>query len=84
MSDQVDALLGNVNRNIMTEIMPIHISFMAAYPDFIAAGLVFLLSSKLNKVKNVIIKNIIEHNLGTFIVIKSILSQQLFRKIFFF
>ncbi|KAI5709708.1 hypothetical protein M8J76_001852 [Diaphorina citri] len=44
MSDQLDALLGNVNRNVMTQVMPIHISFMAAYPDFIAAGIVFLLS----------------------------------------
>uniref|UniRef100_A0A8D8ZXD8 High affinity cationic amino acid transporter 1 n=1 Tax=Cacopsylla melanoneura TaxID=428564 RepID=A0A8D8ZXD8_9HEMI len=44
MSDQLDALLGNINRNAMLEVLPIHVSFMAPYPDFVAAGIVFLLS----------------------------------------
>ncbi|KAI5639111.1 amino acid permease domain-containing protein [Phthorimaea operculella] len=44
MANYIDSLCNNTMGKTMTEIMPIRIPFMAEYPDFLAFGLVMLIT----------------------------------------
>ncbi|XP_045497938.1 cationic amino acid transporter 3 [Colias croceus] len=44
MANYIDSLCNNSMANTMTRIAPIHVSFLADYPDFFAFGLVLLIT----------------------------------------
>ncbi|XP_075237864.1 cationic amino acid transporter 3-like isoform X2 [Lycorma delicatula] len=44
LSNYVDNLLGNVMQKTLTEVLPLNISFLSPYPDFLSCGLVLMLS----------------------------------------
>ncbi|KAI5708435.1 cationic amino acid transporter 3-like isoform X1 [Diaphorina citri] len=45
ISNQIDSLLGNAYQKSMESLLPIRYSFLSTYPDFIAAGIVMLMSA---------------------------------------
>lgn len=44
LSNYVDSLLGNVMRDSLTEALPLHVSFLSPYPDFLSCGVILILS----------------------------------------
>ncbi|XP_066995786.1 cationic amino acid transporter 2 [Anabrus simplex] len=48
LSNYIDNLIGCKMERFMTEIMPINIGFLSPYPDFLAFGIVMLLSALLS------------------------------------
>ncbi|XP_073970064.1 cationic amino acid transporter 2-like isoform X2 [Rhodnius prolixus] len=46
-SSYLDTMTGNVTANTLREVMPIHVSFLSPYPDFLSLGIVLVLTALL-------------------------------------